>query len=193
MNRKIILASNSPRRREMLSEFIDFDIVSKSVKEIYDYNVSEDVNVMSIAFNKAYEVAKENEEAIVIAADTLVYKDGPLGKPKDREDAKNMLLRLSGTTHYVLTGCAVMCLEEKYKKIFYERTEVKFKNLTELEIEEYLDTLEYKDKAGAYGIQGYGSLLVDNISGDFFNVIGLPISKLSDVLNKDLDIDFLKR
>ncbi|MBL7574926.1 septum formation protein [Peptoniphilus asaccharolyticus DSM 20463] len=193
MNRKIILASNSPRRREMLSEFIDFDIVSKSVKEIYDYNVSEDVNVMSIAFNKAYEVAKENEEAIVIAADTLVYKDGPLGKPKDREDAKNMLLSLSGTTHDVLTGCAVMCLEEKYKKIFYERTEVKFKNLTELEIEEYLDTLEYKDKAGAYGIQGYGSLLVDSISGDFFNVVGLPISKLSDVLNKDLDIDFLKR
>lgn len=193
MNRRIILASNSPRRKEMLAEFIDFKVISKSIDEVYDESKPEHVNVMSIAFNKAYEVAKENENAIVVAADTLVYKDRPLGKPKDREDAKKMLLSLSGTIHDVLTGCAIICMEENYKKIFYERTQVKFKKLSEIQIEKYLDTLEYIDKAGAYGIQRYGSLLIESVKGDFFNVVGLPISRLYDVLDADFDVDFLKR
>ena len=118
-----------------------------------------------------------------MSADTLVELDGKLlGKPKNREDAKIMIESLSGRIHNVYTGYAIFKLSEKIKYVNYQKSSVKFYELSDLEIENYLDTLEYKDKAGAYGIQGKGSLLVEEIRGDYFNIVGLPIGKI----NRDL-------
>lgn len=193
MDRKIILASNSPRRSEILNQYVDFSIKSENVIETYDETFKPHVNSMSIAFEKAVAVANKNTSCIVIGADTLVFMDKPMEKPKDREDAKQMLKALSNKTHKVITGCVIICVDENYKNTFYVSTDVKFKNLTDEMIENYLNTDEYIDKAGAYGIQGYGNLLVESIDGDFYNVVGFPISKISDVFLNDLGIDFLKR
>ena len=180
---KIILASNSPRRREILGEFIDLDIITKEINEIKDDSFSPWTTVMGLAFEKGIEVAKDNEDSIVLSADTLVELDGKLlGKPKNREDAKIMIEALSGRIHNVYTGYAIFKLSEKIKYVNYQKSSVKFYELSDLEIENYLDTLEYKDKAGAYGIQGKGSLLVEEIRGDYFNIVGLPIGKI----NRDL-------
>lgn len=180
---KIILASNSPRRREILGEFIDLDIITKEINEIKDDSFSPWTTVMGLAFEKGIEVAKDNENLIVLSADTLVELDGKLlGKPKNREEAKIMIEALSGRSHNVYTGYAIFKLSENIKYVNYEKSSVKFYELSDLEIEKYLDTLEYKDKAGAYGIQGKGSLLVEEIRGDYFNIVGLPIGKI----NRDL-------
>lgn len=180
---KIILASNSPRRREILGEFIDLDIITKEINEIKDDSFSPWTTVMGLAFEKGIEVAKDNEDSIVLSADTLVELDGKLlGKPKNREEAKIMIEALSGRSHNVYTGYAIFKLSENIKYVNYEKSSVKFYELSDLEIEKYLDTLEYKDKAGAYGIQGKGSLLVEEIRGDYFNIVGLPIGKI----NRDL-------
>ncbi len=180
---KIILASNSPRRREILGEFIDLDIKTKEINEIKDDSFSPWTTVMGLAFEKGIEVAKDNEDSTVLSADTLVELDGKLlGKPKSREEAKIMIESLSGRSHNVYTGYAIFKLSEKIKYVNYEKSSVKFYKLSDLEIENYLDTLEYKDKAGAYGIQGKGSLLVEEIRGDYFNIVGLPIGKI----NRDL-------
>lgn len=180
---KIILASNSPRRREILGEFIDLDIITKEINEIKDDSFSPWTTVMGLAFEKGIEVAKDNEDSIVLSADTLVELDGKLlGKPKDREEAKIMIESLNGRSHNVYTGYAIFKQSEKIKYVNYEKSSVKFYKLSDLEIEKYLDTLEYKDKAGAYGIQGKGSLLVEEIRGDYFNIVGLPIGKI----NRDL-------
>lgn len=187
---KIILASNSPRRREILGEFIDLDIVTREIKEIKDDSFSPWTTVMGLAFEKGIEVAKEYENSIVLSADTLVEVDGNLlGKPKDRADAKEMIVSLSGRSHNVYTGYAIFNLSENIKYVNYEKSSVKFYELSDLEIENYLDTLEYKDKAGAYGIQGKGSLLVEEIKGDYFNIVGLPIGKINRDLIKLFDFN----
>ena len=180
---KIILASNSPRRREILLNFIDFTVISKEIDEIKDDCFSPWTTVMALAYEKGIEVAKDNVEEIVLSADTLVELDGKLlGKPKNREDAKIMIKSLSGKIHNVYTGYAIFKLSKKIKYVSYEKSSVKFYDLSSDEIEKYLDTLEYKDKAGAYGIQGKGSLLVEKIEGDYFNIVGFPIGKI----NRDL-------
>ena len=180
---KIILASNSPRRREILSNFIDFTVISKEIDEIKDDCFSPWTTVMALAYEKGIEVAKDNVEEIVLSADTLVELDGKLlGKPKNREDAKIMIKSLSGKVHNVYTGYAIFKLSKKIKYVSYEKSSVKFYDLSDDEIEKYLDTLEYKDKAGAYGIQGKGSLLVEKIEGNYFNIVGFPIGKI----NRDL-------
>lgn len=180
---KIILASNSPRRREILSNFIDFTVISKEIDEIKDDCFSPWTTVMALAYEKGIEVAKDNVGEVVLSADTLVELDGKLlGKPKNREDAKIMIRSLSGKVHNVYTGYAIFKLSKKIKYVSYEKSSVKFYDLSDDEIEKYLDTLEYKDKAGAYGIQGKGSLLVEKIEGDYFNIVGFPIGKI----NRDL-------
>lgn len=180
---KIILASNSPRRREILSNFIDFTVISKEIDEIKDDCFSPWTTVMALAYEKGIEVAKDNVDEVVLSADTLVELDGKLlGKPKNREDAKIMIKSLSGKVHNVYTGYAIFKLSKKIKYVSYEKSSVKFYDLSSDEIEKYLDTLEYKDKAGAYGIQGKGSLLVEKIEGDYFNIVGFPIGKI----NRDL-------
>ncbi|MBS6720570.1 MAG: nucleoside triphosphate pyrophosphatase [Peptoniphilus harei] len=180
---KIILASNSPRRREILSNFIDFTVISKEIDEIKDDCFSPWTTVMALAYEKGIEVAKDNVDEVVLSADTLVELDGKLlGKPKNREDAKIMIKSLSGKIHNVYTGYAIFKLSKKIKYVSYDKSSVKFYDLSDDEIEKYLDTLEYKDKAGAYGIQGKGSLLVEKIEGDYFNIVGFPIGKI----NRDL-------
>ena len=180
---KIILASNSPRRREILSNFIDFTVISKEIDEVKDDCFSPWTTVMALAYEKGIEVAKDNVDEVVLSADTLVELDGKLlGKPKNREDAKIMIKSLSGKIHNVYTGYAIFKLSKKIKYVSYEKSSVKFYDLSSDEIEKYLDTLEYKDKAGAYGIQGKGSLLVEKIEGDYFNIVGFPIGKI----NRDL-------
>lgn len=180
---KIILASNSPRRREILSNFIDFTVISKEIDEVKEDCFSPWTTVMALAYEKGIEVAKDNVDEVVLSADTLVELDGKLlGKPKNREDAKIMIKSLSGKIHNVYTGYAIFKLSKKIKYVSYDKSSVKFYDLSDDEIEKYLNTLEYKDKAGAYGIQGKGSLLVENIEGDYFNIVGFPIGKI----NRDL-------
>ena len=180
----IVLASASPRRQELINLISDDVIVHPSdVDETVPESVSVDSIPEFLAIKKAAAVAKEFPTDTVIGSDTSVIVDGIiLGKPVDREDAKKMLCLLSGKTHKVITGCAVF--KNGRSASFSEVTEVKFHTLTSEEIEWYLNTNEPFDKAGAYGIQGYGSLLIEGINGDYFNVVGLPVSRLNRLLRK---------
>ena len=143
-----------------------------------------------IRISKALDVAKNNEDALVIGADTVVVIDDKiLGKPKDETEAYNMIKLLSGKTHYVITGFALINLSLNKKIVDCQISQVTFKELSEATIKDYIQTKESLDKAGAYGIQGYGGLLVKNIQGDYFNIVGLPISKISDCLKDHFDIN----
>ena len=178
----IILASKSPRRQELLKYITeDFKIKTADVDETLPDGVTPSEAVLYLSRIKAQPFA--NADDTVIGADTVVAIDGEiLGKPKDREDAAEMLRKLSGREHSVFTGvCVIKGVE---KQSFFVETKVKFFELGEDEISAYLDTGEPFDKAGAYGIQGYGSLLVEKIDGDYFNVVGLPVSKLNRILSK---------
>ncbi len=174
----IILASASPRRRELMANIgLDFTVKVADVDEVIPQNAKPYEVVMSLAVQKAQAVAEENPDAIIIGADTVVALDDEiLGKPKSHADAAEMLGNLSGRRHTVYTGVAIIHGENI--KSFYEATEVEFYLLTENEIDGYVATDEPMDKAGAYGIQGKGALLVKKIDGDYFNVVGLPVAKL---------------
>ncbi len=131
-----------------------------------------------LSLKKARHIAKDNPDSIVIGSDTcVILGDKILGKPQSETEAKEMLCALSGKTHLVVTGCAI--IKGKKETTFSEVTEVAFYPLKAEEIEEYIATGESMDKAGAYGIQGKGSLLVKEIKGDYFNVVGLPVARLS--------------
>jgi len=182
---RIILASNSPRRREILSQLgVEYEVMPS------DYDEREEESdpyklAMLFAHNKARDVAKNiKENALVIGADTIVYKDKIMGKPKDKDDAIAMLTELSASTHSVITGISVIKTPEMITITEYEETLVKFKNLSQDEIDAYVNSGEPTDKAGAYAIQGLGSLLVERIEGCYFNVVGLPVYKLSLMLEK---------
>ncbi len=182
----IVLASASPRRRELLTMLglKDFKIIPAQGKEVLATGMTAGEAVCSIALAKAEEVSKLcHDDDTVIAADTVVSLDGEiLGKPADEKDAFNMLKRLSGRPHNVYTGITVM--RGKTAITQYQRTMVVFRELTEREINAYIATGEPMDKAGAYGAQGIGSLFVESIEGDFFNVMGLPLCMLSKMLEK---------
>lgn len=195
MNNEIILASSSPRRKAYLERYnVKFNVIESEIDEMVNQNENPEQVVMSLAFEKAIYVAgKCNMDATIIAADTVVYANEILGKPKNREEAKDMLKSLSGKEHSVYTGIAVVNLEKNKKIIEFDETKVLFNFLTDDEIESYLDTNEYIDKAGAYGIQGYGEILVDRIQGSYSNVVGLPISKLNSILKKHFEFDLLKQ
>lgn len=178
----LILASASPRRKELISIICEeVKIAPADVNEDF----SPDIPVTSVpemlAVRKAKAVAETFPNDTVIGADTSVIVDGViLGKPTDSLDAKRMLKMLSGKTHQVITGCAIF--KNGKSLSFSETTDVTFFPLTEKDIDEYIATNEPNDKAGAYGIQGYGSLLVKGINGDYFNVVGLPVAKLNKML-----------
>lgn len=179
-------SSASPRRKELLS-FIttDFKIVPADIDETVENNVPLEKRPEYLAVKKALHISKNGyEKNIVIGCDTGVFVDGKmLGKPKNREDAENMLKLLSGRQHKVITGCCTV--KNGVAKSFSNVTLVEFFELSDLEIEEYIATGEPFDKAGAYGIQGKGSLLVKKIDGDYFNVVGLPVSELNRILKKE--------
>lgn len=173
----IILASQSPRRQELLKLITsDFEIKVSNVDETLPDKIMPKEAVMYLSKIKAEPFADSDD--IVIGADTVVALDGKiLGKPKSKENAREMLRFLSGRTHSVFTG--VTLASDKKTKTFAVETKVKFFELTNEEIDAYIKTKEPFDKAGAYGIQGYGSLLVEKIDGDYFNVVGLPVSTLA--------------
>lgn len=194
MNTKIILASASPRRRELLKTVVpEFDIVTEDVDEnIIDRNLPVHLYVQELALLKASAVARRigrRKDTVVIGADTVVYHNSRiLGKPHDGEEAFYMLSELSGRIHSVYTG--VCALDPYSAKIvcIKEETRVRFKELDPDTIMSYIDTGEPMDKAGAYGIQGKGALLVKGIEGDYNNVVGLPISALADLLKNEFSI-----
>lgn len=173
---KIVLASSSPRRRELLETAgLEFEVDVEGVEE-RAVGATPEEKVCSIAAQKCGPVSRRRPGDCVIGADTVVSIDGDiLGKPKSREDAKAMLRRLSGREHAVYTGVCIMCGGKQ--KIFSEKTKVKFFELTDGEIEAYVESGEPMDKAGAYGIQGLGCTLVEGVCGDYFNVVGLPVAR----------------
>lgn len=179
----IILASSSPRRRELLKTMgLEFTIVSPEVEENLDKSKKPEEVVIELARKKAQAVEqKAGKGDIIISADTIVvYRNFVLGKPNDEKDAFNMLRKLSGKWHKVFTGVCVKTNEEELT--FYEVTKVKFRKLNDEEIIYYVNTKEPLDKAGAYGIQGLGGAFVEKIVGDYTNVVGLPLPKLWKIL-----------
>ncbi len=178
----LILASGSPRRRELLGLITnDFTVCVSGAEEHTDPGLTPAETVLALARLKGEDVAKTHPDDTVIAADTVVALDGEiLGKPADAEDAARMLRFLSGRTHEVFTG--VYIARGGREAHFYEKTGVTFYELSEEEIAAYVATGEPADKAGAYGIQGKGALLVKGIEGDYFNVVGFPVAAVSRAL-----------
>lgn len=174
----IILASASPRRSELMTlAGFRFDVICADIDEIVPEKALPQEVVMSLALQKAQAVAKDHRKSAVVGSDTVVALDGKiLGKPRSEKEAAEMLRSLSGRIHKVYTGVAIVCGEKVTS--FFEETEVEFFPLTDQEILDYVATGEPMDKAGAYGIQGRGAVLVKRINGDYFNVMGLPISKV---------------
>lgn len=196
--KKLILASASPRRQEILKNLgLEFKItVSEADESIIDkYSVPVSIYVQELALLKATAVAEklEDRNSLIISADTVVYLDGKiLGKPQNDEDAKKMLESLSGRCHSVFTGICVMDAKTLKSVCAKEETKVYFKVLSSETIEDYVNTKEPLDKAGAYAIQGLGSLFADKIEGDFMNVIGLPVKKLFEVLENEFEFNLFK-
>lgn len=188
---KMILASSSPRRKEILENAnVKFDIIKSEIDEVILDNELPSQVVMRLAFEKCIDVAAKHRECLVIGADTVVVLDDIiLGKPKDIDEAIEMITKLSGKTHQVITGISLINLSANKKIIDYVVSNVKFKDLSAEDIKDYIQTNESLDKAGAYGIQGYGALLVEEIQGDYFNIVGLPISRLSDLLKQHFSIN----
>ena len=183
---EFVLASKSPRRVEMLKSLgFDFTVRLADIDESSISLADPETGVEKIALEKAKACLHglEIHEAVVLAADTIVVLDGEvLLKPKDAADARAMLSKLSGKTHTVFTGVAIMT--ERETRSFVESTDVTFFELTDEEIDDYSATGEPLDKAGAYGIQGRGSLLVKSINGDYFNVVGLPTAPVARLLKE---------
>lgn len=173
-----ILASASPRRKELLKYILaDFECIPADIAEVFPENIGVFAAPEYLALKKAEHLAATHKNKIIIGSDTAVIIGGEmLGKPKNEADAADMLNKLSGKTHTVVTGCAIIYNDKKVT--FTDKTEVEFYKLTEKEIADYVKTKEPMDKAGAYGIQGKGSILVKKIDGDFFTVMGLPVAAL---------------
>ena len=182
----IILASKSPRRRALLEQMgvRDFRILTPDIDEHMDRDLPPAELVRQISLEKARAVAAQADpNTVVIAADTVVALDGVvLGKPAGKEEAFRMLSLLSGNRHQVYTGLTVLRGEQVFSQ--WEETAVTFRSLTAEEIEAYIATGEPMDKAGAYGIQGYGALFIQGISGDYYNVMGLPVCRLGQILGQ---------
>ncbi len=181
--KKFILASNSPRRKELLDNCgYTFEVKPSDCDENITENLTPQQTVTELARRKAMAVLKDNSDCVVLGCDTVVAVDGKiLGKPVSRQDAYDMLMLLSGRKHIVSTG---VCIADKERcECFENTTEVEFFPLTADTVKSYLDTEEYTDKAGSYGIQGYASVFVKGITGDYFSVMGLPVSQSARLLS----------
>lgn len=181
---ELILASGSPRRRELL-ELAGYDFSVEVSRADEDIPICEPGSfVESLALAKAAEVASRNPDAAVVGCDTIVYLDGEIiGKPADKADAARLLRRLSGRTHTVYTGAAIIV--HGRSGVFHDETRVTFRKLSEDEILAYVKTGDPMDKAGAYGIQGPGAILVAGVEGCYFTVMGLPTPKLYEALRSE--------
>ena len=199
MSKKIILGSASPRRRELLSQIgIEFTVRVSDKEEVYHSDVPEEI-VKELALMKAENIAdeiraeqkktgREAEDAVIIGADTVVVLDQKiLGKPKDEEDAFRMLKSLQGRSHEVYTGAAVLSWDRgkgRIARIHAVKTDVYVHEMTDDEIRGYIATGEPADKAGGYGIQGIFAKYIDRIAGDYYNVVGLPVSYVYQTLKE---------
>lgn len=185
--KRFIVASASPRRREILHNAgYCFEVIPSDADESIAESMTPEQAVCELSKRKALAVLKNNKGAVVFGCDTVVALDNViLGKPVDDEDAKRMLRLLSGRVHTVSTGVCVA--DESSVQVFANTTQVEFYPLSEKTIESYVSTKECSDKAGAYGIQGFGSVLVKKIKGDYFSVMGLPISETARAL-KDFGV-----
>ena len=180
INKTIVLASTSPRRQNLLKQLgLNFIVHPSGIEENLSQASSPEEYVLTLSRKKAIEVAKNYNDALIISADTIVVLDGEIiNKPKDPDEARQMLKKLSGKTHKVYTGFTI--LDTKTSKIYsdFEVTDVKFRELEDDEIEQYIATGSPFDKAGAYGIQDdYGAVFVERINGCFYNVVGFPLTK----------------
>ena len=180
---EVILASQSPRRKELMQQFgIDFTVRVADIDETMDPTKPAQDEVAQVSRRKA-EAVPRNPEDVVIAADTIVVCRGKiLGKPKDTEDARQMLTLLSGTDHQVMTGMTV--LRGDRAVTCTEITDIHFRPLSQKEILRYIATGEPMDKAGAYGIQGGAALFAEKMVGDYYNVMGLPVCRLGQILRE---------
>lgn len=185
----MILASQSPRRRELLALIeSNFEVIPARGEERIPDGTPARSAVELLARQKAQEIAAQHGGEVVVAADTVVCLCGEImGKPRSAENAKEMLKKLSGNTHEVYTGVCVIFADGS-SECFSEETIVEFFQLSDDEIDEYVATGDPMDKAGAYGIQGRGALLVKGIQGDYYNVMGLPVGKLSRVLKGKTEV-----
>jgi septum formation protein len=190
--RTIILASASPRRKELLTAIgLRFTIDASNGDEHLDPSLTPRRLARSLSLEKALAAAPKHRDAVVIAADTIVILDDRvLGKPRSRAEGRRMLGMLSGREHTVITAYTVLDTKTGRRKTRAVSTRVRFRTLSRQTIEQYLDSGEPFDKAGAYGIQGMGSLLVKGITGDFFTVMGLPVGDLVETL-KEFGVEVL--
>lgn len=181
----LILASQSPRRKELLGYITqDFTVKVSDADETLKEGMTPEETVMYLATIKGEAVSEEFADDTVISADTVVVSDSTiLGKPHSTEEAFSMLKSLSGKTHSVFTGVCIISADKKI--CFAEKTEVTFADLSDDEIIAYISTGEPFDKAGAYGIQGKGSVLITSVSGDYYNVMGLPVARLNRILREN--------
>lgn len=182
---KIVLASKSPRRKELLGLLdLDFQILTADIDETMDPSLPVTDEVARISYEKAVAVASGlSDDNVIISADTIVELGGTLmGKPSDKNDAFDMLKKLSGKTHNVHTAVTVLQGDKHITRVV--TTKVTFRDITDQEIRSYIDTNEPMDKAGAYGIQGRASKFASGIVGDYFNVVGLPVCELGLILKQ---------
>ncbi|HEX3011221.1 MAG TPA: Maf family protein [Syntrophomonadaceae bacterium] len=185
-NFKIVLASSSPRRREILEGIgLQFTIdTSGIVDETIAVGIKPDKIVEYLALKKARAVTQKYQDGFVIGSDTIVVLDDIiLGKPGNEEDALNMLMKLQGRTHHVYSGVAVINVSTGEQQVTHDVTEVEFRSISENEAIKYIATGEPMGKAGSYAIQGLGAVFIKSIHGDYYNVVGLPLFKLAKILN----------
>ena len=182
--KKIILASGSPRRRDLLNaEGMAFTVIPSPAEELHDVEMPLHLLCETNAELKALAVSQDYPDSVVIGADTLVYIDEtPLGKPKSEEEAREMLARLSGRSHQVCTGVCIA--QDGNSEKFHRITEVHFKKLSETMIVDYMSRVNVMDKAGSYAAQECAELIIDRVVGDYSNVVGLPVALLIEKLSK---------
>ncbi|MGF9910265.1 Maf family protein [Brevibacillus fortis] len=185
-NVPLILASSSPRRRELLQTLgLSFTIITSDVDETTAEHLSANEVVEELSLRKAKEVASRLTEGVVLGSDTVVVLDGQiLGKPVDEMDAYRMLSMLQGQEHTVYSGVALIDVETGRAEVSHSLTHVRIRALTEQEIKSYIATGEPMDKAGSYAIQGIGATIVEGITGDYFTVVGLPLGLTSTLLTR---------
>lgn len=182
-SKKLILASASPRRKDLLKMLgLDFIVDPPHIDEYFDPNLKPEELAISLAEQKGIATISKYDEAIIVSADTVVVlQDQILGKPKDKKDAFRILRLLSGNTHQVITGISIIDLPDEEPISFFEKTAVTFNSLTDEEIEGYIETGSPMDKAGAYGIQDLSSIFIPKVDGCFYNVVGFPLAKFYQV------------
>ncbi|MBE5039770.1 Maf family protein [Ructibacterium gallinarum] len=191
----VVLASGSPRRRELLKRVLpEFEVMADDGEEELIPGENPEETVRRLAMQKAENTAKRlKKDALILAADTVVVLgEKILGKPDDEDEAFAMLFSLSGKTHRVYTGLAVVDTKTGKKVSDFVVTKVRFRSLSEAEIHSYIRSGEPMDKAGAYGIQKIGALFIESIDGDYFNVVGLPLCRLGIILKESFGIDLME-